>query len=88
MTTVRTFFAGIAVIRDLFILIAFTLGAGKAIDFMAVITGQTVGESVMFGFIQPAFPLFYVFVFLLGLTRIGYFFLTAIQRVDYVEDFG
>jgi hypothetical protein len=87
MTTVTTLYAGVGLIRDLFILVVFTLGAGKVVDVISSVMGQQAIQSELFGFIQPQYWWFYVVVFLAAIMRFVYFFATTIQRVDYAEDF-
>jgi hypothetical protein len=89
MTTMRTFEAGIALVRDLFILGVFFIAGAPIINMVAAITGQQILVSTQgtmwFGIIQPSFLLFYIVVILAGLMRVVWFFMVSIQRVDYAE---
>jgi hypothetical protein len=89
MTTIQTFAAGIALIRDLFILAVFFIAGAPIINMVAQIMGQqiptTAQGQLWFGMIQPSYMLFYIVVIIAGLMRIVWFLMTAIQRVDYAE---
>lgn len=88
MTTVRSFAAGIALIRDEFVIICIVIAGGPILDMLAWVNGQIMVGDRLFWIIQPAYGWFYAAAIIAAIVRFAWFFLNTIQRVDYGDEFG